>query len=85
MTAYGIYIADHKFFNRLYVLFVALIALPFQAAMVPLVTLLRTLHLSDNFFWTGADIFSHVYAVYCIFIYRVHEVSAQRTDGISTN
>ena len=68
MTAYGIYIADHKFFNRLYVLFVALIALPFQAAMVPLVTLLRTLHLSDNFFGL-ALIYSAMFMPFIVFLY----------------
>ena len=68
MTAYGIYIADHKFFNRLYVLFVALIALPFQVAMVPLVTLLRTLHLSDNFFGL-ALIYSAMFMPFIVFLY----------------
>lgn len=68
MTAFGIYIADHKFFNRLYVVFVSLIALPFQAAMVPLVSLLRTLHLSDSFLGL-ALIYSAMFLPFIVFIY----------------
>lgn len=68
MTAYGIYIADNKVFNRLYVLFVSLIALPFQAAMVPLVTLLRTLHLSDNFLGL-ALIYAAMFMPFIVFLY----------------
>lgn len=68
MTAFGIYIADHKVFNRLYVIFVSLIALPFQAAMVPLVSLLRGLHLADSFLGL-ALIYSAMFMPFIVFIY----------------
>lgn len=68
MTAFGIYIANHKVFNRLYVIFVSLIALPFQAAMVPLVSLLRDLHLADSFLGL-ALIYSAMFMPFIVFIY----------------
>lgn len=68
MTAFGIYIANHKYFNRLYVFFVSLIALPFQAAMVPLVTLLRNIHLADSFLGL-AFIYAAMFMPFIVFLY----------------
>ncbi len=68
MAAYGIYIANHKGFQMLYVMFVSLIAFPFQAAMVPLVSLLRTLHLSDHFLGL-ALIYSAMFMPFVVFLY----------------
>lgn len=68
MTAYGIYIGANRAFNGLYVLFVALISLPFQAAMVPLVTLLKRLHLSDSFLGL-ALIYASMFMPFIVFLY----------------
>jgi len=68
MTAYGICIGNRKIFDKLYIFFVALIALPFQVAMVPLVSLLRTLHLSDTYMGL-ALIYTAMFMPFIVFVY----------------
>jgi raffinose/stachyose/melibiose transport system permease protein len=68
LAAYAIANVKNKIINRLYIFIVALIALPFQLAMVPLVFLLKDLNLLNSFVGT-----SFVYAAtsmpFVIFLY----------------
>ncbi|MEA5016667.1 MAG: carbohydrate ABC transporter permease [Candidatus Limiplasma sp.] len=68
MTAYGITIARHKITDRIYVFFVALISLPFQAAMVPLVSLLRDIGLNDSYLGL-ALVYAAMFMPFVVFLY----------------
>lgn len=89
MTAYGITIAQHKLFERAYVFFVALIALPFQVAMVPLITMLNTMHLTDSFLGLSL-IYAAMFMPFVVFLYTgfMRDIPADllesaRIDGCS--
>lgn len=68
MTAYGICIARNKTFHYIYIFFVSLIALPFQAAMVPLVSLLRDIGLADSYLGL-ALVYSAMFMPFIVFLY----------------
>lgn len=68
MAGYGITIAKHKVTNWIYVFFVALIALPFQVAMVPLISLLRDISLTNSFLGL-ALVYAALFMPFIIFVY----------------
>lgn len=89
MTAYGICISGNKWLNYLYVFFVSLIALPFQAAMVPLVSLLKNLGLSDSYLGL-ALVYSAMFMPFIVFLYTgfmrslpMEIMESARIDGCS--
>ena len=89
MTAYGICISGNKWLNYLYVFFVSLIALPFQAAMVPLVSLLKNLGLSESYLGL-ALVYSAMFMPFIVFLYTgfmrslpMEIMESARIDGCS--
>lgn len=68
MTAYGITISENKIMNGVYVFFVSLISLPFQITMVPLISLLKSMHLVDSFLGL-ALVYSAMFMPFIVFLY----------------
>jgi raffinose/stachyose/melibiose transport system permease protein len=68
LAAFGIAMANSKFMNRVYGVLVAMITLPFQLAMVPLIFMLKGLGLM-NTYWGTALVYSGWFLPFVIFIY----------------
>ncbi len=68
MAAYGIAMARHKFFERMYGFFIILITLPFQLAMVPLISMLKNMNLINTFLGTSL-VYGGFYMSFVIFLY----------------
>ncbi len=68
LAAYGIVIPNSRFMNRVYVGFVALISVPFQITMVPLVGMLKDLGLINSFIGV-AFVYAGMYLPFVIFLY----------------
>ncbi|THF77129.1 carbohydrate ABC transporter permease [Cohnella fermenti] len=68
LAAYGIVIPRSRFMNRLYTLLVALISVPFQITIVPLVGLLKQLGLINSFLGV-AFVYAAMYLPFVIFLY----------------
>lgn len=68
LAAYGIVMPNSPWMNRLNTFIVAMISVPFQIAMVPLVILLKKLHLINSFL--GASfVYGAMYLPFVIFLY----------------
>jgi len=68
LAAFGIAMARSRFLNGVYAVMVATITLPFQLAMVPLIFLLKGLHLL-NTYWGTALVYSAWFLPFVIFLY----------------
>ncbi len=68
LAAFGVAMAQSKFLNGVYVVLVAMITLPFQLAMVPLIFLLKGMHLVNSHLGTSL-VFSGWYLPFVIFLY----------------
>jgi raffinose/stachyose/melibiose transport system permease protein len=68
LAAFGIAMARSRFLNGVYVVLVATITLPFQLAMVPLIFLLKGLHLL-NTYWGTALVYTGWFLPFVIFLY----------------
>jgi raffinose/stachyose/melibiose transport system permease protein len=68
LAAFGIAMANSRFMNRLYGVMVAMITLPFQLAMVPLIFMLKGLGLM-NTYWGTALVYSGWFLPFVIFLY----------------
>ncbi len=68
LAAYGVVMPNNKAVRRLYIFFVALISVPPQIAIVPLVLLLKRLDLINSFI--GASfVYAGMYLPFVIFLY----------------
>jgi raffinose/stachyose/melibiose transport system permease protein len=68
LAAFGIAMAKSRFLNIVYIVLVAMITLPFQLAMVPLIFLLKSLHLVNTYLGI-ALIYSGWFLPFVIFLY----------------
>ena len=68
LASFGITYANSKSLNSMYTFFVALITVPFQIAMVPLVIMLKNIGLNNSFIGV-ACIYSAMYLPFVIFLY----------------
>ncbi len=68
LAAFGIAMANSRFMNRVYTVLVAMITLPFQLAMVPLIFMLKGLGLM-NTYWGTALVYSGWFLPFVIFLY----------------
>jgi raffinose/stachyose/melibiose transport system permease protein len=68
LAAFGIAMANSRFMNRLYGVLVAMITLPFQLAMVPLIFMLRGLGLM-NTYWGTSLVYCGWFLPFVIFLY----------------
>jgi raffinose/stachyose/melibiose transport system permease protein len=68
LAGFAIATVKSKMTNRLYISIVGLIALPFQLAMVPLIFIMKNLHLINNYFGT-AVVYTSVALPIVIFLY----------------
>jgi raffinose/stachyose/melibiose transport system permease protein len=68
LAAFGIAMARSRLLNGVYTLLVAMITLPFQLAMVPLIFMLKGLGLM-NTYWGTALVYSGWFLPFVIFIY----------------
>jgi raffinose/stachyose/melibiose transport system permease protein len=68
LAAFGIAMANSRAMNRLYAFLVAIITLPFQLAMVPLIFLLKGLGLINNYLGT-ALVYTAWFLPFVIFLY----------------
>jgi raffinose/stachyose/melibiose transport system permease protein len=68
LAAYGIVMASNKFMNNVYTLFVALISVPIQIAIVPMILVLKKLSLINSFLGV-ALIYSGALLPFVIFLY----------------
>lgn len=68
LAAYGITLANNKLMNNVYMFFVAIISVPFQIAMVPLIILLKQMILINSYL--GASIvYAAMFLPFVIFLY----------------
>lgn len=68
LAAYGIVVSGSRLLNKVYLFFVALISVPFQITIVPLVGLLRDLGLINSFLGV-AFVYAAMYLPFVIFLY----------------
>jgi raffinose/stachyose/melibiose transport system permease protein len=68
LAAFGIAMANSRLMNRVYAVLVAMITLPFQLAMVPLIFTLKGLHLM-NTYWGTSLVYSGWFLPFVIFLY----------------
>jgi raffinose/stachyose/melibiose transport system permease protein len=68
LAAFGIAMARSRLLNGIYAVLVAMITLPFQLAMVPLIFLLKALHLL-NTYWGTALVYTGWFLPFVIFLY----------------
>jgi raffinose/stachyose/melibiose transport system permease protein len=68
LAAFGIAMANSRLMNKVYGLLVAMITLPFQLAMVPLIFMLKHLGLM-NTYWGTALVYSGWFLPFVIFLY----------------
>jgi raffinose/stachyose/melibiose transport system permease protein len=68
LAGFGITYAKNKTLNAVYLIYIALISLPLQIAMVPLIVLMRKLGLTDTHLGM-ALIYSAVYLPFVVFLY----------------
>lgn len=68
LAAYGISCVGNRFTNNIYIFFVALISVPFQIAMVPLVIMLKNIGLADSYLGICL-VYSAMYLPFVIFLY----------------
>lgn len=68
LAAFGIAMANSRLLNRVYMVLVATITLPFQLAMVPLIFMLKHLGLM-NTYWGTALVYSGWFLPFVIFLY----------------
>lgn len=87
MTGYAIATSKKRMANGIYVFFVSLIALPFQAAMVPLVSMMNSIGLANSFLGL-ALIYAAMFMPFIVFLYTgfmrslpVELMEAAQIDG----
>jgi raffinose/stachyose/melibiose transport system permease protein len=68
IAAFGIAMANSRFLNRVYMVLVATITLPFQLAMVPLIFMLKHLGLM-NTYWGTVLVYGGWFLPFVIFLY----------------
>jgi raffinose/stachyose/melibiose transport system permease protein len=68
LAAFGIAMANSRSLNTVYIVLVAMITLPFQLAMVPLIFLLKSLHLVNSYLGISL-IYSGWFMPFVIFLY----------------
>ena len=68
LAAFGIAMARSRFFNTVYVVLVAMITLPFQLAMVPLIFLLKGMKLTNTYLGL-ALVYTGWFMPFVIFLY----------------
>jgi len=68
LAAFGIAMAKSKLLNAVYVVLVAMITLPFQLAMVPLIFLLKGLRLMNSYLGTSL-VYSGWFLPFVVFLY----------------
>ncbi|UCF97531.1 MAG: carbohydrate ABC transporter permease [Spirochaetaceae bacterium] len=68
LAAFGIAMANSRFMNTVYIVLVAMITLPFQLAMVPLIFLLKSFGLINSYLGT-ALVYSGWFMPFVIFLY----------------
>ncbi|MEW5814271.1 MAG: carbohydrate ABC transporter permease [Spirochaetota bacterium] len=68
LAAFGIAMANSRFMNRVYAFLVAIITLPFQLAMVPLIFLLKGLGLINSYLGTSL-VYTAWFLPFVIFLY----------------
>ncbi|THF75508.1 carbohydrate ABC transporter permease [Cohnella fermenti] len=68
LAAYAVSRLKHPFFSSMYWFYTACILIPIQSALIPLVLLLRDLHLQNSIFGISF-IYGAMLAPFCIFMY----------------
>jgi raffinose/stachyose/melibiose transport system permease protein len=69
ITGYSITMSESKILQKYYIFVVAIITIPFMTAMVPLISLMNTLGLTNTYFGVSI-VFTAFYLPFVIFLYK---------------